>query len=70
MQVLWATGMEKSWWSEVPPIALAAFFAANLLNNSKIAIERPLNAVRKLMIEMKFTMISNMASIAVILRSE
>ncbi len=49
VQILWTTGMEKGWWSDVPPIVGGAFSAADLVINNTLSIGRPLKAVRELM---------------------
>ncbi len=70
VQILWTTGMEKSWWSEVPPIVIGAFSAADLVINNTLAIGRPIKAVREMMFSKKIPMIRNMATTSGILSSE
>jgi hypothetical protein len=69
VQILWTTGMEKSWWSDVPPIVLAAMSAADIVINHT-AIARPLKAVRDLMFKKGVVNLRNMASTSDILSSE
>jgi hypothetical protein len=70
VQILWTTGMEKGWWSDVPAIVLGAFGAADLVINNTMAIGRPVKAVRELMFSKGISMIRNMATTAGVLGSE
>ncbi len=70
VQILWTTGMEKGWWSDVPPIVVGAFSAADLVINNTTSIGRPLKAVREMMFSKGITMIRNMATTTGILSSE
>jgi len=70
VQILWTTGMEKSWWSEVPPVVIGAFQAADLVINNTISIGRPLKAVRQVMFGKGINMIRNMATTTGVLSSE
>jgi hypothetical protein len=69
VQILWTTGMEKSWWSDIPPIVLAAMSAANIVINHT-SINRPLKAVRELMFGKGVVNLRNSASTVEIMSSE
>ncbi len=70
VQILWTTGMEKSWWDEVPPIVIGAFQAADVVINNTLSIGRPIKAVREAMFGKGITMVRNMATTVEVLSSE
>jgi hypothetical protein len=70
VQVLWTTGMENTWWSDVPPIVIAAYSGADLVINNTVSIGRPLKAIRELMFSKGITNIRNMASTFEVLSGE
>ena len=70
VQVLWSTGMEKSWWSEVPPIVVGAWNAADVVVSNAIAFGRGVKAIREAMFKKGTIRIRNQASTAGILGSE
>jgi hypothetical protein len=70
VQILWATGMEKGWWDDVPRTVVAAFGAADVVINNTISIGRPLRVVRDLTFRQGVVSVRNMASTVRILGSD
>lgn len=70
VQILWSTGMEKSWWSDVPPIVVAAWNAADVVVSNALAFGRGVKAIREAMFKKKTIRIRNQATTVSILGSE
>jgi len=70
VQILWSTGMEKSWWSDVPPIVVAAWNAADVVISNALAFGRGVKAIREAMFKKKTIRVRNQATTVSILGSE
>ncbi len=70
VQILWTTGMEKGWWSDVPPIVAAAWGAADVVVSNALAFGRGVKVIREAMFKKGTIRIRNMAPTTGMLSSE
>src|SRR5574340_1217927 len=71
VQILWTTGMDKDWWSDVPPIVVAAWEAADVVVSNALAFGRGIKAIRDAMFKKKGSVrIRNQATTVDMLSSE
>ncbi len=62
VQILWTTGMEKDWWSDVPPIVVAAWEASDVVVSNAVAFGRGIKSIRDAMFKKGAVRIRNQAS--------